>query len=571
MKDTLDQVITDVTASILNVAPENPRSAETLDLALLDPLADNIEQFGVLSPLVGYEEAGQFYATAGGRRARAIQMLVRDERIPDDTPIPTVLMSKDEAIAAGHAEQLTHVKMSDIDELRIYAHPAYKDKSDADLARIVGKSVRAVKQRRAVLSLPKDVLDLVWTRAINVDQAHGLTYFIGDDERLHEMADLCQRRSDYDLNDLRYQFTQDQSTWAKCTFNALVTKEEYLAAGGTFSGDLFTEDEFIDDMALLTKLANEAAMKRVPKAYAEYGFVTQVANLYDNRTHRGMDNLTDDEREEWHDMRWSKWQHDEDEEPEWFKRYAELEAKAELFWPDELKALLGVVYTLNRNAKGGFETRINVLPDDLEPLYEGGWLERPAPQPDPDHDVPEEAAEDDGPKLAGSHIDCITRIKLHVARQEMVKDPNAVFEEYLVHHQKAYSSTFNPTPESAAYPPDIDGLDFSKQYLAAQQLNETDAETVRTLTPAERRTILAFKILQCVRTNFDTTRWDDKLRTYFTPGTDFLKRYKKPHLMQMLLDAGHEEQALTGLKVTALVEALADHAKEDKSFVPLGF
>jgi len=93
-----------MTAAKLNIAPENPRTAETVDHSKIAELAENIAVQGMLTPLIAYRAGNVFWITAGGRRTRAVQWLLDEQRIEDDAVFPVTVMDKDEAITAGNAE-----------------------------------------------------------------------------------------------------------------------------------------------------------------------------------------------------------------------------------------------------------------------------------------------------------------------------------------------------------------------------------------------------------------------------------------------------------------------------------
>jgi ParB-like chromosome segregation protein Spo0J len=115
-----------VTAARLHVAPENPRSAESADAREVADLAGNIAALGLLTPLIAYREGADFFVTAGGRRTRALHALLNERRIADTATFPVSVLDKEAAINAGHAEQLTHAVMSDLDTLRVFRRPEYE-------------------------------------------------------------------------------------------------------------------------------------------------------------------------------------------------------------------------------------------------------------------------------------------------------------------------------------------------------------------------------------------------------------------------------------------------------------
>lgn len=555
-----------VPAGILHIAPENPRSNETVAPDQINVLAENIRSQGVLTPLIGYMEDDVFHAVAGGRRTRAILQLVENATISDDYAVPVSIIEKNRALEVGIAEQVTHQKLSDIDELRIYAHDGFSDRTDKELAAIIGKSEVAVRQRRAVLSLPQHVLDAVFAGEITVDQAHGLTYFIGDDDTINDLLDDCKHNKNLSLTRLRDIFNRQTGEWSKSPLTQLVTQDEYKSAGGELQEDLFSDEAFILTPHILRDLAREKALAQITQDYADWGFISERTDNGFPRRHPGCDSLTDEERTEWDEIRFQSWRHDEDEEPEWFERFHHLETKAKTFYPEDLKALLGVQWELQTHSTNNpFFIVEGVLPDDLEPLYQAGWLERPEPTPEAKNSAEQEDA------LPAALLADIQRLKLHAARQELIKKPNDVIQIYLQHVNTDYSLSFTTSPQPSDQPPAVE-VSWSKQFCDAMELDRTHPDDMPNLSPADQRKLLALKMLKNMTVRWPgIERYAEKFRDYFTPDADFLKRYKKTLLVDMCENAlGQDARSLQSQKVGALASMLADHAQADPHWLPIG-
>lgn len=573
MKDVPYQPAVLSAADIL-IAPENPRSNDTVDLAKVRDLASNILEHGVLTPLIGYMEDDRFYAVAGGRRTRAIDMLVRSEEMSPDTPIPVRIIDKASAGTIGIAEQVTHQELSDLDEMRIYAHPEYSDKSDAELARIIGKSAKAVQQRRAVLSLPEDALAAMWDGKITVEQAHGLTYFLGDDDSIAELVDECIRNPRTSLKDLRDDFKRQCTEWDRDPRTKLFTIAEYIEAGGKMQDDLFTDAMFILSPGVVEALAKDHAPAEMMKRYPDAPFILNLDELdHTPRRFWGIDSLTYEERDEWDEIRWDKWSKNEDEEPEWFERYRELEAKAELVIPDDAAPYLGVGYTIRRYGDDPLQVTDKLLPirqDVLEFFYDKGYLERPEEREVPFEDGGETEREPDPLQLSNAMLDRIRRIRIQVARNELVKKPDLAMAHYIVHVQKPYSTDFTYTPENSNMLTAELMADFDDgpKWKEAKALIDTEPEQVFNLKPAQIKSLMAFRILDCMGNADVAFTFDDKVRSYWTPSDDFCKGYTKPQLLHMLKDC---EGNFDSMKKGTLAELVAEHAENNAEFLPLGF
>lgn len=562
---------TTVAASQIFVAPENPRSSQIIVTERIQELADNIEDLGLLSPLIGYEENGDFYVTAGGRRTLAITSLLVQDRMAPETPIPVVLMQKTAAVVAGHAEQLSHVGMTDLDELRVYMHPAYATLSDSELAKRLVKSVRAIKQRRAVSDLPQEIKDAAFDGTITVEQAFGLTYFLDDEEGLSDMFEACVSNRHIDLEDCRRRAVSRVSTWQSNSLTNLVTREQYLEAGGVLQEDLFAEATIIKSPGLLENLARESAQAHLEAEYpGQAVFYTDHVNW--QNLHPGQNELTEDEAEEWDDIRYEKYMHDRDTEMDWFERYDELEAKAKPFWSPELEAMLEVHFSLNPSAEDPIRVFAHVIPEDREPLYEAGYLERPQEVAESGGDASEvEGDEPTSPALSSALASAIVNIKLHAARMELASKPNDVIGFYLAHLGNSRSRAFDYTPQNTLF---LDESEASRSKKAEEYTDMLvmEREQILALSPADQRGLLAYRIMLCATPQFDTSFYVGSVRKYWTPDADFLKRYKKVGVIDMLIAAGfNDSDGLAKLKLSALADRLAQHAADHKDWLPDGF
>lgn len=568
MKDLLQEA---VRAASLTVAPENPRSEESVNRDQISDLASNILELGILTPLIGYHEGDAFMVVAGGRRARAIQSLIVGGDMLPDTAIPVIVIDREGAALAGAAEQLSHVRMTDLDELRVYGMAQYQSTSDAELASLLGKSEKAVSQRRAVLTLPEEILSEIFAGTITVDQGFGLTYFARNPEALAEAAAGCKNNPRTTLSDLRRAFERSQRDWNECSLSQIVTPEEYLAAGGEFQDDLFTDTRFILDMEILQDVAKKKAPSILRERFPDAAFIIAAPDGQAPARHWGIDNLTDEEEEEWHEMRFARYRHDEEEEPEWFARFAELEAKSERTFPEALTAMLGVAYVVKTWGSDPIQIFQHVLPEDLEPLYAAGYLERPVEEVI-DPDAPEESAPEAG--LTQRTRDEIDSIRIHVAQMCMIKDPNLAMRTYIesINSDRYVMPTYSATPDRK-HAAGMEGLEMSKQWEKALENDMARGEALAALSPADLRSLVALKMLKCMTTRFDTTPYTDQIRGYFTPDVEFMKLYRKPQLMQMAIEAGLLEADVPPekFKTQALAEMLAHHAVKFGDWLPLGF
>lgn len=488
----------------LHVAPGNPRSDEDIDRLQIEDLAANIEQHGVLTPLIAFPYEGQFFVTAGGRRLRALRQLVDAGVFTEDSTVPVRLMVQDKAHEAGHAEQLTHVAMSEWDELRVFASSSYARLSDHQLAKVTGRSPLYVQQRREILTLPQHVLDVLWSRAITVDRAIGLTYVKGNPETLGDFLERAQRDRSFGSQRMRQSSLNETKPWSRFGFASLVTLAEYEAEGGRLQADLFTGDPIVLDPGVLRSIALDKARTIAREKHPEAAFIKEVPEgMYSSQIarHPGVSQMTDEQRGEYHALRAKIWQLEEAAEPDEETGEIDAEAEAELaaaqeretelsalakpVFPDALKAMLGVYYQLTNNGKEPVYLIDRALPDDIAPLVAAGFIEPPKAKDKPET-TPEEALE----KTSASLEMRIARIKAHAVRMALASSPDTVLGSYVAHisNRLGYTEAFTATPETPNHAEPELACGTSKAWdamvpLATEMIGRPDA--ILEMKPAE--------------------------------------------------------------------------------------
>lgn len=558
-KDINETVITTTFAGNLAVSSDNPRSNEAVDPDDLAVLAENILAHGVLVPIIGYWDGDIFKAVAGGRRTRALQSLINEGAIDNGYEVPIRDVGKIRALTIGIAEQVTHRKLTPLDELRIYTHPEYHSHSAEALAKLLGKSVKAVEQRRKVLELPEDVLALVFAEEINVDQAHGLTYFLEDPELLEHMVQRCQDYPSTSLADLRRVYTRLHRPWDQMFGSDLITQDAYIEAGGKLQRDLFTDEAIVLNPDIFDALLDKVLLDLAKEENPGYGYYRPYDHF--RSKHPGINTLTDEESDELEALyrnRWSDSFEDEDRE-----RLKELEDKEAVF-TDELKAFLVCQYQPSRIDSGVSVVR-NILPDDLEPLYDAGLLERP------DEHAEEASEEPEKPQFTQKLLDVIRDIKLHTFCMEAIKKPDLVladFTSYMNHNTYRFQ-TFARTDRELI---DTYRLEFSAQWLRAQESATSDQKVFLGAKPAEQRKGMAYSCLLRLQRHVDTSSTASCVRRYFTPDEDFFKLYSKPVLVSMIAATEIMSDAMAEPKPKkALAEAMAKYAADHSNYLPEGF
>lgn len=591
-----------VPADKLSVAPENPRSDETVDFDLINDLAASIAENGLLTPLIGYQHGDRTLITAGGRRVRAITIL--DETMMfSGTSWPVHIMSRENAVHAGNAEQLSHVAMDEADELRLFTAQAYQFMTDAELGAALGRSRLYVAQRREILSLPDTMREAVLSRAISIEQGIGLTYARDYPGTQSDLFARALKDPRFGLEAMRNALSETVKPWSSFCHAQLVTHQDYREAGGRLQDDLFSDDPFVMDPHILLQVATEKARDDMKARYPNALFVLQGdddKHLSDYRTHPGVYGLTDEEAQEYRDtLGWyalHQLEQAAQPDPETgeinedavaaheaaLARRAELEPRAVYSYPDDLAELLGVVWKLSQGAirdyHGAMRTplaiREHVIPDapgDLEKLYERGYLKRPS---DAASTAGDKSAEKPADKISNALGLNIERIRAHALRMELSRTPDLAIKMFTSHLAARVGRTngFSVDPDNAFHPDPELGVTFTKQWERMVELAALDPAAVMEEADKTVREVLAYRILMCLTTKHSLCAKQDAatIRKYWTPPANFLRSYSKAQLAQMAHDLKPDEDFSTQ-KRDGLAEIAATLGGKKKDWLPLGF
>ena len=251
----------------LRLSESNVRKAN--GNAGLEALAASIAEHGLLQPLIVSPSAGKktlFDVHAGGRRWRAIGLLIERGVLPKDYAIDVRLCENEDAVAReiSLAENLIREAMTPADEAR-----AYKDiiagGTDAEaVARRFGVTVRHVQGRLRLADLAEPIFLALAEGEITLDvaQAYGST---GDRERQLAAWERLSTSWQCDNPQAIRRAIAEEALSADHPIARFVGEAEYTACGGRIERDLFAaegEGQWLDgDLAMdlaTKKLAFEA-------------------------------------------------------------------------------------------------------------------------------------------------------------------------------------------------------------------------------------------------------------------------------------------------------------------------
>ena len=269
----LSQTIRMVPLDQLLLHPMNPRQqVPDEDVAAM---AQSLASAGLLQNLCGIEQDGRIGIVAGGRRLRGLQLLAsqgweaRGLAGPID-PVP-VQITRDtaEARAWALAENVTHSALHPAEEIRAYGDQATHGVPVETIARAFGKTERHVRQRLKLAGLAAPVLDLLAADKIGLSAAEALC-LSEDPARQTAMAETAAARG-LSAAQIRNELkgASIPASDRRAIFLGLV---EYEAEGGTVARDLFTDDAFLEDAALLERLWSAKLEREAARISEEEGW-----------------------------------------------------------------------------------------------------------------------------------------------------------------------------------------------------------------------------------------------------------------------------------------------------------
>jgi len=249
----------------------------------IDTLAANIAAQGLLQNLIvtPLKKAGTFTVKAGGRRLRALQLLIQQGTLPADHTVPVLVLSDDDnAIEASLAENFQRVPMNPADECTAFNFLIQKGMTAEDVAKRQGVTTRFVEQRVRLAELAPPVFEALAAGEITlgVAQAYAVTTDVDRQTRV-----FAQMKTSYygDNPDNIRRAILNGTVKANDAKARFVGREAYIAAGGRIEGDLFAsegDENWIDVDLIETLAASKLEVAAAELAKSEgLAFVTPIA------------------------------------------------------------------------------------------------------------------------------------------------------------------------------------------------------------------------------------------------------------------------------------------------------
>jgi len=120
-------------------------------------------------------ETGTFEIPAGGRRYRALELLVKQKRLARNAPIPCVVRLEGTAEEDSLAENAQRAPLHPLDQFRAFQALREKGQSEEEIATAFFVGVAVVKQRLRLASVSPRLLEVYAEDGVTLDQLMAFT------------------------------------------------------------------------------------------------------------------------------------------------------------------------------------------------------------------------------------------------------------------------------------------------------------------------------------------------------------------------------------------------------------
>ena len=214
-------------------------------------------------------ETGMFEVPAGGRRFRALELLVKQKRLARNALIPCVVRTEGLPEEDSLAENIQRAPLHPLDQFRAFLTLREKGKSEEEIAAAFFVSVAVVRQRLRLASVSPQLLDVYAEDGMTLDQLMSFTVN-PDHVRQEQVWEALQRSYTKEPHQIRRMLTEG-AVRASDKRTQFIGVGAYEDAGGVILRDLFNADDggWLQDPGLLDRLVTEKLDREADAIRAE--------------------------------------------------------------------------------------------------------------------------------------------------------------------------------------------------------------------------------------------------------------------------------------------------------------
>ena len=236
----------------------------------IEELAEDIARRTLLSsitvrPVLDDEgnETGMYSIPAGGRRFRALELLVKQKRMNRTALVPCIVRTDGLAEEDSLAENVQRAPLHPLDQFRAFQAMREKGRTEEEIAAAFFVATNVVKQRLKLAAVAPSLHDAYAEEEMTLDQLMAFTVN-PDHARQEQVWEALKRHYSKAPHEIRRMLTEG-AVRASDKRARFVGLDAYIEAGGDILRDLFQQDDggWLQDARLLdsmvaTKLASEA-------------------------------------------------------------------------------------------------------------------------------------------------------------------------------------------------------------------------------------------------------------------------------------------------------------------------
>ncbi len=243
----------------------------------IEELADDIARRTLLHGLsvrpvldAGGAETGMFEVPAGGRRYRALELLVKRKRLARNALVPCVVRTEGLAEEDSLAENVQRAPLHALDQFRAFQAMVDKGLPEEEIAVAFTTTAAVVRQRLRLAAVAPALLDVYAEDGMTLDQLMAFTVN-PDPERQVQVWGAIQKTYNREPYQIRRMLTE--GAVRASDRRAQFVLAPYQEAGGAIMRDLFEADQggWLQDPALLDRLVLEG-LEREGQALAAEGW-----------------------------------------------------------------------------------------------------------------------------------------------------------------------------------------------------------------------------------------------------------------------------------------------------------
>lgn len=241
----------------VNRLEKSPLNARRTHVKMgMEELKASLLAHGLMQNLVVTDNGdGTYRVIAGGRRLEAIQSLQADAKLPGDFAVPCQIVTEDHALEMSLAENAVRLEMHPADQYEAFAALIEQGHSAPEVAHRFGIEENLVLKRMKLARVAPQLLEEYRNEGITLECL--MAYTISDDHRrqLKVFKSLPEWHKD-DPDAIRGALTE-KMVESSDKLAQFVGLDAYQAAGGAVRADLFGTEVYLEQPAIVHKLAEE--------------------------------------------------------------------------------------------------------------------------------------------------------------------------------------------------------------------------------------------------------------------------------------------------------------------------